>query len=449
MKAFIKHSLLLGITVALSGQLFAQNPIIRNQFSADPSARVFGDKVYVFPSHDILASEGKGRIGWFCMEDYHVFSSSDLTEWTDHGVVVTQNKIGWVRPDSYSMWAPDCIERNGKYYFYFPTSPKDTATYGRGFTVGVATADKPEGPYTPEPTPIKGVRGIDPNVFIDKDGQAYLYWSAGNIYAAKLKSNMLELDSKVDTLGALPTKGLKEGPYLFERNGIYYLTYPHVENKIERLEYAISNNPLGPFKFTGVLMDESASGCWTNHHSVIQFKGQWYLFYHNKDYSPGFDKARSIRADSLFFNPDGTIQKVIPTFRGIGITDAKKQIQIDRYSAISKEGAKVDFIDTTNRFLGWKTIFSKPGAWVQYNTVDLGKKPLKTVTVNASTENGCILEIRTNSTDGPVLATINIPKSSGWKLTSAAVLKFQKGIQHLFIILKDGNQGAVDWISFE
>jgi beta-xylosidase len=271
--------------------VLAQNPIVRDQYSADPSARVFGDRVYVFPSHDILAKEGKGRVGWFCMEDYHVFSSANWTDWTDHGMIVTQNKVPWVRPNSYSMWAPDCIYRNGKYYFYFPTAAQDTITYGRGFTIGVAVADKPEGPYVPETTPIKGVRGIDPNVFIDKDGQAYLYWSAGNIYGAKLKENMLELDSEVKTLGELPTKGLKEGPYLFERNGIYYLTYPHVENKIERLEYAISNNPLGPFKFTGVIMDESPTGCWTNHQSIIQFKDQWYLFYHDRDYSPNFDKA--------------------------------------------------------------------------------------------------------------------------------------------------------------
>src|SRR6187549_829113 len=258
----------------------AQNPIIRNQYSADPSARVFGDRVYVFPSHDILAAEGKGRAGWFCMEDYHVFSSTNLTDWTDHGVIVTQNKVPWVKPDSYSMWAPDCIERNGKYYFYFPTAAKDTVTYGRGFTIGVAIADKPEGPFIPETTPIKGVRGIDPNVFIDKDGQAYLYWSAGNIYAARLKENMIELASDPVILKDLPTKGLKEGPYLFERNGVYYLTFPHVENKIERLEYATSDNPLGPFKITGVIMDESPSGCWTNHQSMIKFKDQWYLFYH-------------------------------------------------------------------------------------------------------------------------------------------------------------------------
>ena len=427
----------------------AQNPIVRNQFSADPSARVFGDRVYVYPSHDILATEGKGRVGWFCMEDYHVFSSANLSDWTDHGMIVTQNKVPWVKPDSYSMWAPDCIERNGKYYFYFPTAAKDTVTYGRGFTIGVAVANKPEGPFVPEVNPIKGVRGIDPNVFIDKDGQAYLYWSAGNIYVAKLKSNMLELDSEVKTLGDLPAKGLKEGPYMFERNGIYYLTYPHVENKIERLEYAIGNNPLGPFKVTGVIMDESESGCWTNHHSVIQFKNQWYLFYHNKDYSPRFDKARSIRADSLSFNADGTIKKVIPTLRGIGVTNPNKEIQIDRYSTISAEGTSIDFIDTTNRFLGWNTIFNKPNAWVQYNTVDFGKTVFKNLLVNAVSENGGTLQIRTGSVDGTIIAEVKVPKSNEWKQVKTTLLKIPKGVQNLFVMLKDDKQVAVDWIRFE
>lgn len=432
----------------LANTSFAQNPFITDQFTADPSARVFGDRVYVYPSHDILATEGKGRVNWFCMEDYHVFSSDNLTDWTDHGVIVTQNKVPWVRPDSYSMWAPDCIERNGKYYFYFPTAPKDTAAYGRGFTIGVAVADKPEGPYTPEPTPIKGVRGIDPNVFIDKDGQAYLYWSQGNIYGAKLKDNMLELASKVDTLKELPTKGLKEGPYVFERNGIYYLTYPHVENKTERLEYAISDNPLGPFKVTGVIMDESPTGCWTNHHSMIQFKNQWYLFYHHNDFSPQFDKARSIRLDSLFFNADGTIQKVIPTLRGVGLSPADKVIQIDRYSAISEKGASIAFLDTLNTFQGWKTKLDGAGAWVQYNSVDFGSKALKNLLVKALSATGGTIQIRANSKTGPVIAEVKIPRSNDWKTTKASVAEIQKGVQHLFVMMKDNKQVEIDWLSF-
>ena len=427
----------------------AQNPLIHTQFTADPSARVFGDKVYIFPSHDILATDGKGRKGWFCMEDYHVFSSSNLTEWTDHGMIITQNNVPWVRPDSYSMWAPDCIERNGKYYFYFPSAPADTLAYGKGFTIGVAVADKPEGPYTAEITPIKGVRGIDPNVFIDKDGQAYLYWSAGNIYGARLKDNMKELDSEVKILGELPGKGLKEGPYLFEREGVYYLTYPHVANKTEQLEYAIADNPLGPFKVTGVIMDESPTGCWTNHQSIIQFKNQWYLFYHHNDYSPSFDKARSIRADSLFFNDDKTIRKVIPTLRGIGITKAGSQIQIDRYSAISQKGSRIAFLDTTNRFNGWKTILTSSGAWIQYNNVDFGKEPLKNILIKGKTENDATIEVRTGHVNGPLMARVKLQKNKTWKVTRVPVVKISTGIEHLFIVTKSNSKIEIDWIRFE
>ena len=443
------QSLLVPFFALTTGFATAQNPIIQNQFSADPSARVFGDSVYVYPSHDILATEGKGRVGWFCMEDYHVFSSANLTDWTDRGMIITQNKVPWVKPDSYSMWAPDCIEHNGKFYFYFPTSPADTTAYGRGFRIGVAIGSKPTGPFVPQSEPIKNVRGIDPNVFIDKNGEAYLYWSAGNIYGAKLKANMLELDADVKTLGELPSKGLKEGPYMFERNGIYYLTYPHVENKIERLEYAMGDNPLGPFTFTGVIMDESPTGCWTNHHSVIQFKNQWYLFYHHNDYSPAFDKARSVRADSLSFNADGTIQKVIPSLRGVGTNDASKQIQIDRFTKLSDNGVSVSFIDSLDHFRGWKTDFSKAGAWVQYNSVDFGEKRYKTVSVKAMAETGGTLQIHTGSISGPVLAEVTIPAGKQWTVAKSVLQNPRHGVQNLFVVSKKDGLVAADWISFQ
>jgi hypothetical protein len=427
----------------------AQNPIIRNQYSADPSARVFGDSIYLYPSHDIIAKEGRGRVGWFCMEDYHVFSSSNLTDWTDKGIIVSQTKVPWVKPDSYSMWAPDCIERAGKFYFYFPTAPADTVSYGRGFRIGVAIADKPAGPFIPQKEPIKNVRGIDPNVFIDKDGQGYLYWSAVNIYGAKLNADMLELDSDPKALGELPAKGLKEGPYLFERNGIYYLTYPHVENKIERLEYATSDKPMGPFTFRGVIMDESPTGCWTNHHSILAFKNQWYLFYHHNDYSPAFDKARSVRADSLFFNSDGTIQKVIPSLRGIGITKASATIQIDRYSGRSNDGTAIQFIDSLDRFRGWTTVFDRTGAWTQYNSVDFGEAGYKTISMNAMAPESGTVQIRIGSIDGQLLAEVKVSPGNELKKVTSAVQSKVKGIQNLFIISKSDKPVSVDWISFQ
>lgn len=444
---FYKKAWAIGVMVVLVQGAIAQNPLVGNMYSADPSARVFGDSVYVFPSHDILARPGHGRMGWFCMEDYHVYASNNLTEWKDHGVIVTQTAVPWAKPDGYSMWAPDCIYRNGKYYFYFPAIPD--SSYGKGFAIGVAVADHPWGPYVPQPTPIKKVHGIDPNVFIDKDGKAYLYWSQGDIFGARLQDNMLELASDPVVLQELPGKGLKEGPYLFERKGLYYLTFPHVENKTERLEYALGNSPLGPFKMTGVIMDESPTGCWTNHHSVIQFKNQWYLFYHHNDYSPRFDKARSIRADSLAFNEDGTIRKVTPTLRGIGITSAGSEIQPDRYSAISDRGVSIAFLDTADRFKGWKTVFSEASAWVQYNSVDFGKKPFRSVQVRVMAEGDHTIEIHSGSTTGPLIARITATRSGEWNTVKAPVSKFTPGLQNIFVVSKGDTPVSVDWIKFE
>jgi hypothetical protein len=344
------------------------------------------------------------------------------------------------------MWAPDCIEKNGKYYFYFPASMK--AGSGRGSSIGVAIADNPAGPYTPQAEPIKNVHGIDPNIFIDKDGQAYIYWAMGNISVAKLKANMLELESDPQVVGALPVQGLKEGPFLFERKGIYYMTYPHVQNKIERLEYAIGDNPLGPFKVTGVIMDESPTGCWTNHQSIIEFNNQWYLFYHNNDLSPKFDKNRSIRVDSLFFNEDGTIRKVTPTLRGVGLTEATQEIQVDRYSRISDSGASIAFLDSLNTFNGWKTILDTREAWVQYNSVDFGNRKFNTVHVRASSKTGGILKIRLDKPDGPVIAELKISGGAGWNTVAAHVSKLKPGIHNLIVSLKKPDI-ELDWVGFE
>ena len=440
--------LLTALALLLLPQARAQNPFITSQFTADPSARVFNGRVYVYPSHDIPATPGRGRAGWFVMEDYHVFSSANLTDWTDHGVIVTQNKVPWVQPDSYAMWAPDCVLRNGKYYFYFPATPRDT-TGGRGFRIGVAVADQPTGPFVPQAQPIADVRGIDPNVFIDHDGQAYLYWSQGSIYGAKLKENMRELAEAPRTLGTLPTQGLKEGPYLFERKGTYYLTYPHVANKTERLEYATSNSPLGPFTVRGVIMDESATGCWTNHQSIIEFNQQWYLFYHHNDLSPQFDKNRSIRLDSLLFEPDGRIRKVTPTLRGVGLTAARQKIQLDRYTHLSPADAAIAFLDTANPFQGWKTVFNGPKGWVQYNAVAFGPQQLKTVTLRVTAAAAGTVQIRLDGAQGPVVAQIAVPPGQGWRELKFPVKNPPTGTHALFVASQGSTPVEIDWVRFE
>jgi Carbohydrate binding module (family 6) len=211
----------------------------------------------------------------------------------------------------------------------------------------------------------------------------------------------------------------------------------------------MGDNPMGPFKFAGVIMDESPTGCWTNHHSIIQFKNQWYLFYHHNDYSPQFDKARSIRVDSLFFNPDGTIKKVIPTFRGVGVTGATRKIQIDRYSAISDKGASIAFLDTLDKFRGWKTIFDNNSAWIQYNSVDFGTKKLRSVNVRALSETGGTLQIRLNNINGPIISALKIPVTKEWNTIHVPLSRYQSGINNLVVMMKNEGHVEIDWISFQ
>jgi hypothetical protein len=436
------HSPIL-LTLALGGLLlqnaFATNPLIVDQFTADPTARVFEGKVYVYPSHDIPASPGKGRANWFVMEDYHVFSSENLTDWTDHGVILDQTRVPWLNRKSFDMWAPDCVFKNGKYYFYFPTGGK----------IGVAVADKPYGPFKPQEKPIDGVGGIDPGLLIDKDGSAYLFWARGRISVAKLKDNMLELDSQPQVVANLPTVGLIEGPFPFERNGTYYLTYPHVQNKIERLEYATSSSPMGPYKQAGVILDEAASGCWTVHQSIVQYKGQWYLFYHDKDLSPDFDKNRSIRADYMYFNEDGTIKKVIPTLRGVGIVDAKSKVRLGRYSAVSPEGTSVSFLDEKNKQAGWKISLHGKNRWVQFDRVDFGKSDWHSANVRCLSPTGGTIEIRLDKLDGPLIAKVEIGKGSDWKTIQSKVAQVPAGLHDLVVAQNEDGDVDLDWISFE
>ena len=457
----------------------AQNPIIRNQFTADPTARVFNGKVYLYPSHDIMPPEGQ-RQDWFCMEDYHVFSSENLTDWTDHGMIVTQNKVPWVRPNSYSMWAPDCVYRNGKYYFYFPSAP----AAGGGFAVGVAIADNPEGPFVPEPEPIKGINGIDPCVLQASDGNAYIFW--GNGRCAKLKPNMKELaddnpketvkwgNREMEMIGVQCLKDLPnrqaEGPFAFEYNGNYYLTYPYVRENTEVLGYAMSKNPMGPYEYKGIIMAEHPNGCWTNHHSIINYKGQWYIFYHTNFFSPKDDKRRSACIEKLVFNADGTIQEVKETMRGVGINKATEKIEIDRFSS-SSAGVTNEAVDTANYMRGGCVTLPQKGSWSLYNDVDFGCITDGYLVISAKASDDTEFCIREKSATGKILARIKMavrppeppagaaanPMMSRFRrdmrnqwLTQTATLDYTpSGVTDLVITNEGGAAVSVDWVQFK
>lgn len=421
----------------------AQNPIIRNQFTADPTVRVFNDTLYLYCSHDIPAPEDYARKDWFCMHDYHVFSSADLVNWKDHGVQFSQDDVDWVKHRSYSMWAPDCVKASGKYWLYFPAVAKE-AVKDEIFGVGVATSNTPQGPFVPIQQRIDGIKGIDPGVFIDDDGQKYIYWAQEGLHGAKLDDSMTRLDGNDVLLFENQEGAYKEAPFVFKRNGMYYLTFACQMGPAEALVYAIGSNPLGPFEYKGIIMDIIPEPlCWTNHHSIIRFKGNWYLFYHHNDYSPDRDMLRSVRVDSLAFDKDGLIHKVTPTLRGVGRTKADSKIQIDRYSDLTGIGASINFVDADRPFDGWFVTLSKPGDKVRYNNVSFDGIKIQAISIRHRSRQSSDLNVRL----GNKTSAIRLPATNDWRISNINLDQTINGVVDVSLQMNSGDTD-IDWINF-
>jgi beta-xylosidase len=301
----LSFSLLLIIISAFSSTA-QQNPFITEMYTADPSAHVWNDgRLYVYASHDIAPPKGCDL-----MDQYHVFSTDDMIHWKDHGEILRASQVPWGRKEGGFMWAPDCVYRKGTYYFYFPHPSGDD--WNKTWKIGVATSTSPAGGFTvqgylPDLDPM-----IDPCVFIDEDGLAYFYYGGGGVCkGGKLMDNMMEIDGVMQ-----PMEGLvdfHEAAWVHKRDGVYYLSYSDnndKDGKHNQMRYATSDSPLGPWTYRGIYMDPTDS--YTNHGSIVQYKGQWYAFYHNSALSH-HDWLRSICVDKLFYNDDGTIQKVVQT----------------------------------------------------------------------------------------------------------------------------------------
>jgi len=302
--------LLLGLQV--NAQNRRSNPIVSHMFTADPSAHVWEDgRLYVYPSTDNAPPKG-----YKTMDGYHVFSTDDMITWKDHGEILHSNQVNWGRKEGGFMWAPDAAYKNGTYYYYFP-HPTGT-DFRKTWRIGIATSNKPASDFKVQGY-IKGLETyIDPCVFIDDDGQAYLYIAGHNeCFAIKLKEDMTEIDGELIKQTGLD--GLREGPFVFKRNEMYYMIYPDDFPKFNKMRYAMSKSPLGPWENNEVFLN--STDVITTHGSVVEYKNQWYLFYHNGNLSGGIGPNRSICFDPIYFNEDGTINMVkqtlgveLPTF---------------------------------------------------------------------------------------------------------------------------------------
>ncbi|WP_282079821.1 carbohydrate-binding protein [Aquimarina algiphila] len=426
-----------------------QNPIVTHIYTADPTARVFDGRLYVYPSHDVdVCNELQGSNG-FCMPDYHMFSTEDMVNWKDHGVIMDQNEVPWGAKDQYGMWAPDCIYKDGTYYYYYPGVPADKSAFRR---IGVATSKNPTGPFKQVDHYIKGIQGIDPGLFVDDDGKAYLYYGGGNgkgaLKVVELKDNMVEIKGQPKDVEGIIYEGYREASFLFKRNDTYYFTYARIGKNNYQIEYATADNPMGPFEYKGIAMENIGNG--TNHHSFVEYKGQWYLFYHDWSVS-GNNRLRSMCADKMEFNEDGTIIPVKPTLRGIGTPKAGDIIQIDRHSGIEK--AKVSTVEG-NQPRGFQLHYIENNAWVKFDRVNFGDGTLQELKVRAASgSDGGTLELRTGTQDGPLLATVTIENTGSWKTWKTFAAKFTgttKGIKDIVCVFKgkDPYLFNVNWIKF-
>jgi len=326
-------------TTSVNAQL-KQKPryLVKDLYIADPSAHVFDGKIYVYPSHDIESGIKENDNGdHFDMRDYHVFSMESIDgKVTDHGVALDIKSVPWA---GRQMWAPDAAFKNGKYYLYFPVKDKTDI-----FRIGVATSEKPEGPFKAEANPIQGSFSIDPAVFTDTDGKSYMYF--GGIWGGQLQryrngkaiecgaqpatgepalspqmammsKDMLEFSESarnIEILGqdgkpfkaAENDKRFFEASWMHKYNGKYYFSYS--TGNTHKLCYATGDNPYGPFTYQGVILTPVVG--WTSHHSIVEFKGKWYLFYHDSKPSGGKTWLRSVKVVELEYNADGTIKTI-------------------------------------------------------------------------------------------------------------------------------------------
>ncbi|KAI1246226.1 hypothetical protein MGN70_013123 [Eutypa lata] len=324
-------------------------PLITHLYTADPSAHVFNDRVYIYPSHDRETDiEFNDNGDQYDMADYHVFSTSSLDadpttqsyDVTDHGVVLRTEDVPWA---SKQLWAPDAASKNGKYYLFFPARDKEGI-----FRIGVAVGDAPEGPFAADPEPIQGSFSIDPASFVDEDNEAYLYF--GGLWGGQLQcyqdgndkfdaswtgpkepagADKFALSPKVARLSAdmrtfaeppqdlvvlAPETGepiraddherrFFEAAWMHKRNGTYYFSYSTGDTHF--LVYATSSSPLGPFTYAGRILEPVLG--WTTHHSIVEFQGRWWLFHHDCELSKGVNHLRNVKVKEIFYDKVGKI----------------------------------------------------------------------------------------------------------------------------------------------
>ena len=396
----ISKILLLCGSCGLLNSLNAQRPVIQTKYTADPAPMVYNDTVFLYTTHDEDDAEG------FKMQDWLLYTSTDMVNWTDHGAVASLKSFDWVKRDN-GAWAEQVIERNGKFYMYCPI-------HGNG--IGVLVSDSPYGPFKdPLGQPLVWQKehwyDIDPTVFIDEDGQAYMYWGNPHCYYVKLNEDMISYSGDIVKLKETP-EYYQEGPWFYKRNGHYYLAFASTCCP-EGIGYAMSDSPTGPWKTKGYIMrpTERTRG---NHPGIMDYKGKSYVFGLNYDLlkleTNTHYERRSVSVAEMHYNEDGTIQEVpywadtkleqIGTFNPFRKVEAETMAWGYGLKTAPNADKSLSVVDVNN------------GEYICVRGVDFGKNKARRFEVSALPLEGGNLKIRLDAPDGKIVGNVNIPQGN-------------------------------------
>lgn len=407
----------------------AQRPIIQTKYTADPAPMVYNDTVFLYTTHDEDDAEG------FKMQDWLLYTSTDMVNWTDHGVVASLKSFDWVKRDN-GAWAEQVVERNGKFYMYCPI-------HGNG--IGVLVSDSPYGPFKdPLGKPLVWQKehwdDIDPTVFIDEDGQAYMYWGNPNCYYVKLNEDMISYSGDIVKLKETP-EHYQEGPWFYKRNGHYYLAFASTCCP-EGIGYAMSDSPTGLWKTKGYIMrpTERTRG---NHPGIMDYKGKSYVFGLNYDLlkleTNTHYERRSVSVAEMHYNEDGTIQEVpywadtkleqIGTFNPFRKVEAETMAWGYGLKTAPNADKSLSVVDVNN------------GEYICVRGVNFGKNKARRFEVSALPLEGGNLKIRLDAPDGKIVGNVNIPQgneTSKYELYSCEV-NAVSGIHDLYLSFEGEN----------
>ena len=434
------------LTAQLPLSVQAANPIVQTSFTPDPAPVVFGDELWVFTGCDADGADNYVMTGW------QAFSTTDMQNWTDHGRILEDDEFSWCTEKN--AWASQCIERNGKYYFYFTTT-----TNGRA--IGVGVADSPEGPYKDVlGKPLCGPNWdyIDPTVIIDDDGQAYLMFGNPKCYYVKLKEDMVTLDGEIKqfdmTTEAFGSgkrgSAYGEGPWIYKHDDLYYLVYAsfYGNDSGESQCYSTAPSVTGPWTFRGQIQEQS--NCFTTHGGIIDYKGHSYFFYHKNGLSGGGVFDRSASCEEFTYNPDGTIPKVKFTNAGPAQLEYVNPYQRMEAEMINwSEGIKTEKIDAGTLAIG----FIENNDYVKVSGIDFGESGAEKFYASVSSNGqGGTIELHLDSVTGTKIGSVEVPVTGGWQewTTVDCAVSGATGTHDVYYVFKGGDSYLfnVDWWQF-